>query len=98
MNKKGVSAVIGVFLMVAITVAIASVVYVYVSGIYNLETQKIYGQANITDKYVIDGQWNVEYYFELDGNETKEVSLEIYRQLEIGDVYTWYVDTEVIKE
>ena len=32
MNKKGVSAVIGVILMVAITVVIAMTVYVYVSG------------------------------------------------------------------
>ena len=32
MNKKGVSAVIGVIFMVAITVAIAATVYVYVEG------------------------------------------------------------------
>lgn len=31
-NKNGVSAVIGVILMVAITVAIAATVYVYVAG------------------------------------------------------------------
>ena len=34
-KNKGVSAVIGVILMVAITVAIAAVVYIYVSGMVN---------------------------------------------------------------
>ena len=38
MNNKGVSAVIGVILMVAITVAIAATVYVYITdSIYNEE-------------------------------------------------------------
>ena len=38
-NEEGVSAVIGVILMVAITVAIAATVYVYVSGMVGTGTQ-----------------------------------------------------------
>ena len=54
MNNKGVSAVIGVILMVAITVSIASTVYFYVSGIiepndYQERRYSIEGQLeNIT--------------------------------------------------
>lgn len=40
MNKKAVSAVIGVILMVAITVAIAAVVFIYVSGVADYADEK----------------------------------------------------------
>ena len=39
-NKKAVSAVIGVILMVAITVVIATTVYVYVAGMVNSEEEQ----------------------------------------------------------
>ena len=39
-DEEGVSAVIGVILMVAITVAIAATVYVYVSGMIGQNPEK----------------------------------------------------------
>lgn len=42
-KKKGVSAVIGVILMVAITVAIAATVYIYVSQYYEEERLTVEG-------------------------------------------------------
>ena len=46
MNNKGLSAIIGVILMIAITVAVASVVYVYVTGeIERQESERIYSKS-----------------------------------------------------
>lgn len=60
MNNKGVSAVIGVILMIAITVAIASVVYVYVSGMmYNTSPRY---------EYVVEGEVDYIYSRGLDNN------------------------------
>ena len=53
-EKEAVSAVIGVILMVAITVAIAATVYVYVSGMIGPESKKA-ENASVTG-HGLDGQ------------------------------------------
>lgn len=51
-NKKGVSAIIGVILMVAITVVIAGTVYVYISGMMD---------TDFKTSYVVEGEFNYIY-------------------------------------
>ena len=57
MNKKAVSAVIGVILMVAITVAIAATVYVYVKG--NIGNRAPYWDVKVSGNVTKV----VEYYY-----------------------------------
>ena len=90
-NNKGVSAVIGVILMVAITIAIACTVYIYVDNVMHDGRHNIYNESIIQNKYVIDDAWKIKYYFELENNNTKEVSEYIYTLLDIGDTYIYYV-------
>ena len=87
-NKKlGVSAVIGVILMVVITVAIAATVYVYVSGILDhSEIQTIEG--TITDKFIGSPYLGkLQYWFVTDGTLEVDVDIEIYYDYDIGDHY-----------
>ena len=86
MNKKGVSVTIGVILMIAITVAIASTVYVYVSGMIQHDSE-ISEEGNITQKWKGNYDSQVIYYFELDNIKDVEVEKEIYFSYEIGDYY-----------
>ena len=86
MNNKGVSAVIGVILMIAITVAIASTVYVYVSGMIEYDEIEI-TEGNITHKWKGNYLSQVIYYFEIDSNIDVEVEKEIYFSYQIGDYY-----------
>ena len=87
MNKKGVSAVVGVILMVAITVAVASTVYVYVSGTLLYEDESIEG--NVTDKIIVGspGYRNLDYWFIIDETFDIEVDIETYYSYNIGDYY-----------
>ena len=86
MNKKGVSVVIGVILMIAITVAISSTVYVYVSGMIQHDSE-ILEEGNITYKWKGNYLSQVIYYFELDNIKDVEVEKEIYFSYQIGDYY-----------
>ena len=88
MNNKAVNAVIGVFLMVAITVAIAATVYLYVSNTINSDEIPIEG--NVTDKLIVGspGYNNLEYWFIIDKSVEVEVDLGIFYDYEIGDYYT----------
>ena len=64
MNKKAVSAVIGVILMVAIAVAIAATVYIYVENNLRQEQEQeplyvegwVVDAYDILETYTIDGQ------------------------------------------
>lgn len=51
MNRRGVSAVIGVILMVAITVAIAATVFVYVQGLRDKQAEEVYFEGWVVDAY-----------------------------------------------
>lgn len=53
MNNKAVSEVIGVILMVAITVAIAATVYVYVSNTFQSDDTIVINQIDIAENYVV---------------------------------------------
>ena len=90
MNNKGVSAVIGVILMVAITVAIAGTVYVYVANIYD------YGDAPeddisgmVIDKY----RFYTEVFILVIQNDSLDIIKEVYTDLDtfysydIGNYY-----------
>ena len=72
MNKKGVSVVIGVILMVAITVAIASTVYVYVSGMignYDGDSFDVEGNLTRVEKISIE-RGKIYYNITFDYNES----------------------------
>lgn len=76
-KKAGVSAVIGVILMVAITVAIAATVYVYVSGMLD-ETEDIELTVEGTVTSVVnaglDTTWNTTVYnITLDNEDTYQM-------------------------
>ena len=95
MNKLGVSAVIGVILIVAITVAIAATVFVYISEYrMNQEDESISGNiksisGNITEKYVFGspGYNQLDYWFILDDNIEVEVNITIYYSYDIDEFY-----------
>jgi flagellin-like protein len=86
-EKKAVSEVIGVILMVAITVAIAAVVYVYVEKIIEFDDIH-YGpvSGNITSKF-ITGESTLYYHFVLDDKLDVSVSESDYYKYAVGDFY-----------
>jgi FlaG/FlaF family flagellin (archaellin) len=85
-KEAGVSAVIGVILMVAITVAIAAVVYVYVEDIVELDTHYGSVSGNITSKF-ITGESTLYYHFVLDDKQDVSVSESDYYKYAVGDFY-----------
>lgn len=88
MNKKGISAVIGVLLMVAITVASACTVYVYVSGILDTVNEPIKINGTISDKFIIgDCECNQPHYYFILNNTELQVNITIYYKYNIGDYY-----------
>jgi len=79
MNKKGVSAVMGVILMVAITVAIAATVYLYISGFFGggitpYEEKIVYVRGNVTRIEKIINYWDTDYNITFDYNNTYRIS------------------------
>lgn len=76
-KEEGVSAVIGVILMVAITVAIAATVYVYVSGMIGDTTDTELTVEGIVTSVVnagIDMTWNTTVYnITLDNDNTYQM-------------------------
>lgn len=86
MNKLCVSAIIGVILMVAITVAIACVVYIYVDNIMQ-EDNIIHIEGNITNKYVFLTIHNEIYHYFVINNYEIFVNINIYYEYNIGDFY-----------
>ena len=70
MNNKGVSAVIGIILMVVITVAIALTVYVYVDSLLREpEIERVYISGNVTKiEKIYSG--DVDYRITFDYNNT----------------------------
>lgn len=102
MNNKGVSAVIGVILMVAITVAIAGTVYVYVSNMIGSSTYEYIG----TIDYLTEKEYNLlhttdEYYFSLMNIDNSDYGLLLYaydHNLTVGFSYAEdYNDVYVIE-
>lgn len=66
MNNKGVSAVVWVILMVAITVAIAGTVYVYVSNMIDAESYTYEGKIDfISEREYKTLHTEDEYYFSM---------------------------------
>jgi flagellin-like protein len=87
-KNKGVSAVVGVILMVAITVAIAFTTYVYVSDALT-DKEYLYVEGNVTDKYT-EGSYNasgVTFYLVLDYDNKVIVPRDTYNEYDIGDYY-----------
>jgi flagellin-like protein len=93
MNNKSVSAVIGIILLVAITVAIASTVYVYVSHVYdthvydtenNIIKQNISG--NITEKFRTNTD-TLYYYFVIDNSFDVSINESNFYKYNVGDYY-----------
>jgi len=78
-EKEAVSAVIGVILMVAITVAMAAAVFVYVS---NLHCEEGY-----IEEKVIKENNGIEYYFVLDNTVEVKVNQSVYYQYDVGDYF-----------
>jgi len=89
MNNKGVSAVIGVILMVVLTVAITGTVYFYVSTMYKTDSELILIEGNITDKLIVGspGYNTLGYWFIIDNGFEIEVDIETYYSFNIGDYY-----------
>jgi flagellin-like protein len=69
-NKNAVSAVIGVILMVAITVAIAATVYVYVASIYDGGEERIEVSGNVTKIVEVFDRGDVDFTITFDYNDT----------------------------
>lgn len=61
MNNKGVSEVIGVILMVAITVTIACVVYIFVSGNITTDNEYLQVSGNVTKIVEIYSNGDIDY-------------------------------------
>ena len=78
-EKEAVSACIGVILMVAITVAIAATVFVYVSNLFCEE--------GYIEEKVIKENNGIEYYFVLDNTVEVKVNQSVYYQYDIGDYF-----------
>jgi len=57
-NKKGVSAVIGVILMISITIAMVLTVYIYATGMLKNDVSDSYDNLKLKDGYIIT---NVDY-------------------------------------
>ena len=74
--------------MVAMTVAIAATVYVYVSDVLGEETPIIEG--TITDKIISGspGYNNLDYWFIIDNSFEVEITIGTFYSFEIGDYYT----------
>jgi len=96
LDDKGVNAVIGVILMVAITFAIAATVYVYVARPFQLnivEEKTLSGQ--IIEKFRGFDYNNIYYFFTLENNtldlikdiEVKETVFHLY---DVGNYYDAY--------
>ena len=75
MDNKGVSASIGMILMIAITVAIAAIVYIYVDSIYvdsilkEPKTEHIFISGNVTKiEKIYSG--DIDYRITFDYNNT----------------------------
>lgn len=73
--------------MVVITVAIASCVFVYVSGI--MDTNEIPLSGNITEKLIFgcSGYNSLSYWFILDNSFEIKVEIVTYYNYTIGDYY-----------
>jgi len=94
MNKLGISAVFGVILMVAMVIAIASTVYVYITGMIYPNNEDCFS-GQIIDKFRGIDYNNVYYYFTVE-NETcnckqtiKDIQVNetIFYNYEIGNYY-----------
>ena len=85
MDNKGVSAVIGIILMVAMTVAIAATVYVYVvsDGFDDIEQTS----GNITEKFREGNQHVLTYHFVIDDSFDICVDEKIFYSYDVGDFY-----------
>lgn len=92
-NKKAVSAVIGVILMVAVTVAIAATVYAFVAHTWNggevLPSGDDDDDNNTSEVFCVEG-WVIDAY-----------SSKVYKELDGKNYLMWYVslganyDTEI---
>ena len=95
MNNKCVSAVIGVILMVAIVVAIAGTVFLYVSSMIHDESSKEYISGYLTDIYhVTESKFcvtldNDSYFVSFDKDKDE------YYSFTVGNYYWFriYLDT-----
>jgi len=95
-NKNGVSAIIGVILMIAITVAIACTVYIYVANMFDNEyyietgivvkTEVFYGGCQHTDFCNIYFANNWSFWF--------NPSIEIVEFLPLNETYSFYLKEE----
>jgi len=103
MNNKGAPPVIGVILMVALTTAIASTVYVYVtSSLEEPETQHIYISGNVTKiEKIYSG--NIDYRVTFDYNDTylignDDIDWEIGKHYNMTIWRSEYLDKWLIEE
>ena len=83
MNNKGVSVIIGVILMVAVTVAIASTVYFYVSGmIGNYDDDSFDVEGNLTRvEKIVEDNGRVYYNLTFDFNESYIILQELNKNI-----------------
>ena len=86
---KAVSAVIGVILMTAITVAIAATVFVYIETELLHDTEIVTISGNITNKYIKEYNGQVYYLFEIEDEHSTIVDKQIYDSYDIGDFYSF---------
>ena len=94
MNNKGISAVVGVILMVAITVAIATTVYVYVSDVAvdhknTIEINEVL--TNISIEYKYTDYKRLEYCHLTFGNDTYRLQNNDFKWI-VGNTYNIKLD------
>lgn len=91
-NKAGVSAVIGVILMVAITVAIAGVVYVYIQSMMNDEAYKYNDVQSGEIDYIYQRGLDDKTIIIINGRSLSlDNDLSFFDGIEKGDYVTLYL-------
>jgi flagellin-like protein len=81
LNKKGVSAVVGIILMVAITVAIAATVYVYVEGKKAESGPRLVLEITPDGYPNLYGSWNIKVWKVLNATHTEGENVTVVVQV-----------------
>ena len=90
-KDNGVSVVIGVILMSAVTIAICATVYSYVDTMLDTSESETYDitEGNITEKFRMGNNWMVTYYFVINDDFDVKVTEYEYYHTEVGEL--WFI-------
>ena len=90
-HKLSASAIIGVILMVAITVAIAGTVYYYVLMLHTKDIENKMTNGTITGKFrCCPSEYQIKYFVVVNNEYDVRVNESIYYDVKIGDIIYTY--------